>query len=337
MHRSSWTVIAVLAAATFVRADSDAAKPAKPKTVNEVEVRFTDGSRVRMTILQERLEVVTKYGPLSIPTGDIRRIEFGIHPTEAVRKRMTDAIGRLGSASFKERERGTNELMAIGAPAYIMLHQAMKDRDPEVAHRARVALDEIRKKVPEEQLRVREDDQVQTADFTVVGRVTAPTIRASTAIFGEAQLKVTDLRSVRWMGGQAELELSIDGAKYANNNAWLDTGITLSLDDDINITASGQIDLMTNGTGQYVTGPAGTHQWGMGRGGAAHPPGALLGRIGENGQPFLVGESYRTLCKKEGKLYLQIAPSPWINNGAPVTGAYKVTIAGGRDTMDRQP
>src|SRR5437868_7550238 len=38
------------------------------------EVRFTDGSIVRMIVLQESLEVVTKYGKLTIPANDIRKI-----------------------------------------------------------------------------------------------------------------------------------------------------------------------------------------------------------------------------------------------------------------------
>ena len=64
-------------------------------------------------------------------------------------------------------------------------------------------------------------------------------------------------------------------------------------------------------------------------------PGALLGKIGDSGSVFVVGESYKTTCKKEGRLYLQIAPGPWGGNANMVGGSYKVNIMGGRDTAER--
>jgi hypothetical protein len=51
--------------------------------------------------------------------------------------------------------------------------------------------------------------------------------------------------------------------------------------------------------------------------------GALLGKIGENGEPFVVGERYEATPEKEGTLFLQIAPSPW---QCPSAGTYDVKI-----------
>ena len=53
-----------------------ASKESSPKIA---EVRFGDGSVVRMTLLQDQLEVMTRYGKLSIPITEIRRVEFGLH------------------------------------------------------------------------------------------------------------------------------------------------------------------------------------------------------------------------------------------------------------------
>jgi hypothetical protein len=332
MANFSWALAASVVVANMGQAPHEKKAPFKP---NEVEARLADGSKIRMVILQETLPVITKYGTLNIPTQDVRRIEFGIRATEGIGKRVQEAIERLGHAVFKEREDAVKELVAIGPPAYAPLTQAAKSLDVEVAQRARTALDRIRQRYPENQLRVREDDLVQTAEFTLMGRITTKTIKARTAVFGEALLNISDLRGIRWLGHQAELELSMDGAKYATGgNQWLDTGIELSGDDELAITGSGQIDLMTGNNGQYVTGPAGNTQWGGGFMG--HPPGTLLGKIGANGSLFTVGESYKGMAKAEGKLYLMISPSPWARNGgANVTGSYKVNIVGGRDTLDR--
>src|SRR5262249_17206550 len=42
-----------------------------------VEVRFVDGSSLKLAVLDERLELNTPYGKLQIPVADIRQIDFG--------------------------------------------------------------------------------------------------------------------------------------------------------------------------------------------------------------------------------------------------------------------
>ena len=51
------------------------------------EVRFNDESVVRMSILQEHLEIVTKYGKLTVPTADIMKIDFGVHIPEDLERK----------------------------------------------------------------------------------------------------------------------------------------------------------------------------------------------------------------------------------------------------------
>ncbi len=296
-------------------------------TPNEVEVRLLDGSRVRMLILQGNLEIETKYGKLTVPTSDLRRIEFGVRPPMSAR--INEAVKRLGHESSQEREKAMKELIATGAPAYVALCKAAKSKDAEVANRANKALEQISQRVPENSLRIREGDLIQTAEFSVTGRVVNSTLRAKSAVFGETQLSVTDLRGIRWLGQLADVELELPGAKYAvKATQWMDTGIELVTDDELAINASGTLNLMPNGGAEGVTGPDGNAQF---QGQVPNPPGALLGRIGEHGQVFLIGAHYNTVSKSEGTLYLQISTSPWAQAGNAVTGSYKVKITGGRD------
>jgi hypothetical protein len=331
MCHSNWVLVALLLWLGSASAQDNKDKD-HPRS-NEVEIRLADGSRVRMLILQESLDIQTKYGKLTTPITDLRRIEFGIHP--ALAQKIDAAVGRLGDKSFQEREQGMRDLLRIGAPAYLALSRAAKSKDAEIAQRAGKALEQIRQKVPENKLRAREEDTIQTAEFTIVGRVVNTTIKAQSAIFGETQLNVTDLAGIHWLGKIAELELEVDGAKYAVNALqWMDTGIELNMNDELVISAFGKVDLMPNGGGQGISGPEGSAQF-PGQPGI-HPPGALLGRIGENGSAFLIGGSYNGTSKSEGRLYLQISTSPWAHRGAnAVTGSYKVRITGGRDTQDR--
>src|SRR5205085_833885 len=124
---------------------------------------------------------------------------------------------------------------------------------------------------------------------------------------------------------------------------WLDTGIRVGPNLGLKITAKGQVDLWPQQAGQYVVGPDGQGAGmagGVARvngrlmalGGGGGVGGELLGRIGEKGKQFVIGSRYTQTPKREGKLYLRIAPSPW---GASA-GEYQVTVATGPygDDMD---
>ena len=52
-------------------------------------------------------------------------------------------------------------------------------------------------------------------------------------------------------------------------------------------------------------------------------PGTLIGRVGEGGDTFLIGDRFDGPVDREGKLYLQIISSPY-DNGA--TGSYQVKV-----------
>src|SRR5262249_17295074 len=93
---------------------------------SEAEVRFADGSNVRVLILQQSLEIVTKYGKLTVPAAEIRRIEFGLPLTEETTRRVDEAIRRLGSDTFNQREAATKELLALGPQAYPALKTAAR-------------------------------------------------------------------------------------------------------------------------------------------------------------------------------------------------------------------
>jgi hypothetical protein len=298
-----------------------------------------------MLLLQSDLEVVTKYGRLTVPAADVRRIEFGVHLPDGVGKKIDEAIKKLGSETPAERDAAGKELVNLGAWAYPALNTALESADPEVRRRADEALKRIRARVPAGQLRARLSDHIQTAEFPVVGRISSPTIKARSAYFGEKELQVSDLVSLRAMSKPGTSELVVDAGKYGSPpQQWLDTGLEIDADMPLTIAASGQVDLWEDGTGQYVTGPAGLKgaaangmpvpvaaQAGFGgrRGGgaaAAHVGGALLGRIGETGSAFVIGESFKGKAPQQGRLYLSIAVSPW---GNPSVGAYKVKVTVG--------
>jgi hypothetical protein len=287
------------------------------------DLTMGDGSTVRVTVVSEAVELETKYGKLNIPAADVRRIEFAYRAPEETAKKVAAAIKQLGSVEFERREAAGKELRAIGLHAYPALEEAAKSPDAEVSKRAKELLEEISQKVPAEDLSFPKKDRVVTAEFTVSGRLTSPTLRAKTSYFGEADLKLVDLRVFQAAGAGDERKLTVDAAKYGSApNQWMETSFTLERGESVRVTASGTVDLWPAEPGQYMSTPKGA--------GNVRPPafsgGSLVGKVGENGSPFLIGEKYEGKAAAPGKLYLHITPSHW---NCPSTGSYEVKVSTG--------
>jgi hypothetical protein len=323
-RHARWTLLVL--PLFFCPAVSPAQQKGKPKVnPDEVEVRFADGSTVRMVILQETIDVQTKYGKLAVPVKDIRRVEFGLHLPEELTDKIDKAIKRLNSEAFKDREAAQRELVEMGSAAYPAVYRASQSLEPEVVQRTRAVLKAMRVKIPAKELRLKADDLVRTVDFPIVGRIVSPGLKARTSYFGALDLKIGELRGITWLAGSGETVLTVDAQKHgAGPNQWMDTNIMVEAEVPLSITAGGEIDLLNDGSGQFITGPRGTRNVG-GRAGP-HPPGALIGKIGESGTTFLVGDRYDRTPTQEGKLYLAIIPGPWNNQ---VSGSFEVKIATG--------
>ncbi len=315
----------VLVAAVLGTSLSLAQGPGKKNAPHSqpAEVRLHDGSLIRMTVLQQSVEVQTKYGKLTIPLREIRRLEFGLHLPEGVEPRIDQAVKQMGSDTYKEREDAVKQLVNLGPMAYPSLQKAAQSQDLEVVKRAGAAMKRIEDKVAPEQLRFKVEDTIQTSEFTITGRIVSPrdSIRVHSETFGEFDLKLSQLRSLHQHGQAGDIEVVVDAAQYGSNtDQWLDTGVVVEANLRLIIRSEGQVDLWPQGPGQYLTGPKGYSTAGKG---GVYMAGTLLGRVGETGKAFAIGEHYDGVSSGEGKLYLHIVPSPW-NNAS--NGSYKVRI-----------
>jgi hypothetical protein len=333
----------VIASTLFLIAQPQPLQQQPSPEPEEAELRYADGSVIRAVIMQDRLEVMTRYGKLCVPAREIRHIEFGVHLPPGIEQRVNTAIRELASEQYKNREAAVRELVSLGASAYPALIQASKSTDLEVSQRVELALKRIRAKIPAKHLRLREDDLILTPAFTIVGRIRTPTIQARAENFGDLSVRVSQLRVIRMMGNGREVEVNVDAAKHvANGGQWLDTGFEVHSNTRLAVTAVGQIDLWPQGPGQYVCGPQGYGAAGRGAVGGnrivlgngpgmaavGQYPGALLGRVGDNGPIFIIGEHFQGTPGREGRLYLQIGPNPWNN---PSQGTFQVRIVPNRD------
>jgi hypothetical protein len=317
-----------------------AAKIVETPAPGDVEVHFLNGSTVRMLVQSEKLEIATPYGKLAVPIQDVRAIEFGLHFPEAVADKIQAAVRRLGSSDFRERANAAKALVELGPYSYPAVLEASRLKDLETARRGKEVVKQLQAKHPRKDLKVLAEDKVVTPTFTVVGRILTPTIKARTELFGQVELSLSKMRTLRAIAiPSADVEVKVDAAKYANAGQWLATDYQVDGHTALVITAKGVVDTWPQQPGQYLVGPNGVQGMGGGMiiggvggvrrivGGAVAGPaagGMLMGKIGEDGEPFAIGERYDGMPEKEGTLYLHIGPSPW---QCQSTGSYEVKIS----------
>jgi hypothetical protein len=286
-----------------------------------------------MQVLSEKLEIATLYGKLSVPIKDIRTIEFGVHYPEGVQAKINAAITKLGSGSYRQREQASKTLVDVGPYSFAAVYQASRSKDLETARRATDIVKQLRALHRKKDLKTSDEDRVVTPTFTIAGRILTLSIKAKTEYFGEVELGLAKMRTLRSVGrALPEVDVSVDAAKYANAGQWLETGFEVDGRTPLVITAKGTVDTWPQQPGQWVVGPNGQQAQGaMGagiivrRGGgvAAQQGGVLFGKIGQDGPTFVIGERYEGSPEETGKLYLHIGPSPWNCQSA---GSYEVKI-----------
>jgi hypothetical protein len=317
------SIAVVGSVALIAGADDPPTKKGTPEPPESAEVRMADGSVVRMLLTQSDVDITTRYGKLSVPVADIRRIEFGFRYPAGAEERIHTAIDKLTLTNAKDREAASEELVGYGAIAYPALKRIAAGTDTEISTRARAVMRKIEEKLGADKLKSRDQDVIHTTEFVVAGRIEAPTLKGRTTYFGEVAVQVSEVRTIRFLGGTGvETELSIDAAKYAaiTRDVWLDTEVDVNEGATLQIQAAGIVDLYPSG-GNYKVGPDAMPRQGQAPDGT--PSGMLVGRIGSNGKPFQVGAKYSGNVAESGRLYLRIESSPW-NNAS--TGGYAVKI-----------
>jgi hypothetical protein len=193
-----------LAAINATRADDE--DGGEPAATGMVDVKLGDGTSIKLVLQQETYGLQTPYGKLTIPAKDVRLIELAPRVAEDVAKQLEEAVANLGSPQFEIREKAAADLLRLGPLGYPVLLRLAKDKrsDLEVSARLDDVIEKVHAKVPDNQGEPREWDVVHTEHSRVSGHLEMNTVKAVTAQFGEVQLKLADVRDLRFQG-------SIDG------------------------------------------------------------------------------------------------------------------------------
>ncbi|MFO0937515.1 MAG: hypothetical protein U0798_13475 [Gemmataceae bacterium] len=309
--------------------------PTKPSGPPEFEVHFADDSSVRANLMDSSIIVVTKYGKLTIPISELRRVEMGFRYPEGMEAKVDAAIADLGSTDFAKREAAEKALFEMKEYSVHAIKRATKSPDKEVVKRAEGLMRQIKDKLPAERLDQKDTDTIETSEFTFQGKIETQSLKAKTRYFAESSLKVAELRGLRMAGVENNDTIVVEANKYGlpNDNTWMETPIEIVAGRPFEASASGSVDQLPQQGGQYVTQPNGQPQYGtvqvmMPNGRRyQYSSGTLIGRVGPNGDPFVLGSNYKSpRMSQSGKLYVKIVASQW---GVPTTGSYKIVVKSG--------
>src|SRR5262245_17253893 len=205
-------VALVLVASASPGVRGQAPKPAEGArpAPGAVEIRFTDGTSQKLTLLDPKIEFTTPYGKLSVPAADVQRLDCATRIPEDVARQVEKAVADLGSPDFKAREAATAELLRLGARAYPAVLEASRSDDPEVKRRATAVLEKVRQSGPPDMLKVRKNDVLTAGGSTIAGRLDAGSLRVSTAEGREKEVKLADVRGLRSLTANAPPAEAID-------------------------------------------------------------------------------------------------------------------------------
>lgn len=227
ISRLTTTIVPIALSALLLHLPARAAAPVplsptaqKAPAAVDVEVKYIDDSTMKLQVLDERLELVTKYGSLQVAVADIRKIEFASRTPPEMAGKIAAAIANMGNPDFGIRERASAEVRGYRERAYQPLLKALKNPDPEIGRRAEDALRHIKHTTPPGYLEAREFDVIHTDDSRITGKLLATRLRVNTFQFGELQLRLADIRSLRSATGIVAEEVASSGPTPANLSAY---------------------------------------------------------------------------------------------------------------------
>jgi hypothetical protein len=244
-HAARLLAAVVLVAAPAARADDEPKKPARPGEA-PIEVKLTDDSVVKLTLLDSSVEFVTPHGKLTIPVSEIRKVELGLRIPDDVAAVIRAAAADLGSSQFRKREEAMVILLKYREKSYPALKEAAKSADAEAAKRAEELIEKLEAIVPKNRLELPDYDVIHTDLSKIAGKIVAPTLRARSFTFGDVPLKLSDVAA-----------MSVNGFKDKDE-------VTSAIPDPGNLTSYQQPQHIGKTYVFRVTGRADGSLWGTG-------------------------------------------------------------------------
>jgi len=297
-----------------------AGKAAKAEkfAAHDIEVRLKDGSSLRGELKgTDAVVLKTSFGDLKFPIDDIYQLTHAPENSAADREKIAVALKNFQGADAGLQRAAEAALCDAGNAAVEPLFDLRQGVAPDLKPR----IDALLRRV----LALKADpaasaDCIRTAKFEARGVLQLGALKLSGKL-GELSIKLAEIDSVRWLAHGILKTIDMDAEPTVHD--WLDTGIDANLGESVTVSAGGHVVLF----GSVQAEPAGNS------GGDAQPfpMGAVIGRVGPDGESFLIGESKNWKPENAGRLYLRIAANEDVlqGNQQHSRGHYSVRIATG--------
>jgi hypothetical protein len=310
----------------LVIGSSLAANPPSESTTPTMAIHLHNGTVIKHVTLEGPIDIETRYGKITLQPSDIRRIDFGFRVPPEDAARLNKALKELTGTNFQERETATQDLIALGRVAYPALVKMSKAKeDLETTRRVEMVLEEIRKKIPGDQLKFNEEDVVQAGDASLRGKINVDSLKVKAKILNELTVPLAHVAKLRSMSGSQFIAL-----RPANDQPWIQTELQLTPGAAFEIKVSGTIHFDVRGS-KISTGPVGSRDLSNlinrnVRQNVNIPVGLVQGRVGSEGSLFEVGKAYQGVATAEGRLYLRIFTGG--PHDFPLTGIFQAEVEG---------
>lgn len=298
-----------------------------PMKAGEIRLHLTDGSVITGAVQPNVLDVTTQFGALKVPVDSIRTITPGLDSHPELKKKIADMINDLGAEGFAERETATAGLLKIGPIVRGELDKAVKNSDGEKQARLQRIIEEFDELTADDEETAPEliaADTIVTTNFTIVGKINTAKFDVTSA-YGPLSIKLGDIKRAERDIPQAEetkKTVTVTGT-VIQTRTFEASGVKVNKGDQVFITASGSI-TMTPWGGNQSSSPDGGMNFGSYQPGNI-PGGALIARVGTNGNIFKAGSKHTFIADKTGVLHFSIAmPGDYSSYQFP--GEYNVKV-----------
>lgn len=295
----------------------------------QVELHLKDQSKFVGEADFSDINFATKYGTLKIPVADISTIFLSSGRNDELKVRVVQLIADLGSDSKSVSDKAEEAILELGIDAvgYIQKYlddQALKETDLYgTTDRLTQIVQHIMSAAGD--MEYRETDRIVLNDDSQMDGTfnqNEITLRTNFGVLKIARKYIHSITIQSIEGQEMIKSFTVMANQHITSNpdgkGYLNTKIKIKKGDRLNIRANGSVWLAY--WAKSFT-PPGSATDGYGSDGM--PYGALIGRIGENGLPFLIGAKYNNIAQDNGILYLSITDYAFY---ATNTGEYRVNV-----------
>ncbi|HYI95998.1 MAG TPA: hypothetical protein VEX68_20820 [Bryobacteraceae bacterium] len=280
-------------------------------------IRTTDGSQLEG---QADLVKTTKFRP-----SEILSIHSGSPASEKETESITTALIAVQGKERQQRDRAVDELTAIGVPVLTPLLKTLKDTDQ---HEPRPLYRLFERIMPSDADGVDRSlslTRLQNGN-SVRGALPEGALEVRKGNGEKVSVPWSTIRSLAVRKKSIQRAMPIHSLRHCNQIEYLDTGVVTTPGSKLNVNAHGFVRLSWNEDG-WASDPDGLKKPGSPAyktnlvGG--HPFGALIGRVGSDGEVFFLGKQAVKTNLPAGRVKLAVNDNAhWQNN----VGTYSVTM-----------